>query len=305
LCATLLTGCQDPPASADSGAPDTSYPQWAFPGTTTVSLQGSQAAYSEVQMYDRTMAVDWYPESHPAMPDAVTGRPPTFACGFCHLPQGAGRSENAALAGLPYAYIVQQAQDMRAGLRKSPNPKFGPAMNMQTTIKQVSDADIQDAARYFSSLTFKKHLKIVESDTVPRFTADAFVWVIDTRGDRQPLGQRIIEGPDDFEGFERRDPNMTFTAYVPTGAIADGEYLAAGKGSRPACASCHGVGLKGGQIGPPIAGRLPTYIFRQLYAIKSGTRRGADAVARMKPIVDGLSQKDMVDLAAYVASLDP
>ena len=51
-------------------------------------------------------------------------------------------------------------------------------------------------------------------------------------------------------------------------------------------------------------GRFPTYLFRPLYAFQSGTREGAIATL-MKPIVAGLSRRDMIDLAAYVGSLSP
>jgi cytochrome c553 len=47
-----------------------------------------------------------------------------------------------------------------------------------------------------------------------------------------------------------------------------------------------------------------TPVFRQLYAIRIGTRNGPGA-AVMKPIVASLSQNEMIDLAAYVGSLEP
>lgn len=276
------------------------FPQWAFPGPKTESIAGSKVGYSMVQIFDRTGAVDWFPDSHPPMPAAVKGHPSVYACGFCHLPQGAGRSENAALAGLPAAYIVQQVADFNAGLRKTPDRKFGAAVNMETTAKNVPAQEVEEAANYFASLKYTKHLKIVESETVPAFSNNAFVYVFEKTGPRSPLGNRIIEGPDDFEHFEMRDPNMTFTAYVPVGSVARGAALA-GKSS---CEACHGPGLKGGPIGPPIAGRLPTGLFRQLYGFQIGTRNGANAAA-MKPITQNLSQNDMIDLAVYVASLEP
>src|SRR5271165_4707928 len=106
--AVIATACQEKasPTVASSSPPapmnddPTAFPQWAFPGPLVESVPGSTVKFSEVQMYDRTAAVDWFPDSHPAMPDVVKGRLPVYACGFCHLPQGAGRSENAALAGL-------------------------------------------------------------------------------------------------------------------------------------------------------------------------------------------------------------
>ena len=52
------------------------------------------------------------------------------------------------------------------------------------------------------------------------------------------------------------------------------------------------------------AGRSPSYIMRQLYDIQHGVRNGQWAEL-MKPVVAGLSEGDMVAIAAYTASLAP
>ena len=68
--------------------------------------------------------------------------------------------------------------------------------------------------------------------------------------EREPLGERIVEIPDNLEQFESRDPRSTFTAYVPVGSLAKGEALVTkgGPGKTVACAPCHGPDLKG--LGP-------------------------------------------------------
>ena len=93
---------------------------------------------------------------------------------------------------------------------------------------------------------------------------------------------------------------------MPAGSVAKGEALAktGGSGTTIACSLCHGPELKGVDLIPPIAGRSPTYIVRQLYEFKHGSRAGA-ASDLMKPTVEKLSQDDMIALAAYVGSLDP
>ncbi len=281
--------------------------RWAFPGPLNKSVPGSKVNYSDVQMYDRTGAVDWFPGSHPSMPAAVKGRLPVYACGFCHLPEGAGRPENAALAGMPYEYLKRQIDDMQSGARVAPDPHFGPAVNMHLTIthKELAKEDAYEAVKYYSGLKYAKHINLIEATEIPHARANAFVYVFDKSGAREPLGERIVEGPDDFERFESRDPNVTLTTYVPVGSIGRGAVLAKGNGgSRASCESCHGLGLKGGAVGPPIAGRPVTPTFRQLRAFEIGTRNGIGA-ALMKPIVGELSQKDMIDLAAYVGSLEP
>ena len=299
---------QDKPAAEPA-------PTWAFPGnqpaakppgTDLVALPGSSQKFTEIQIKDRTTAVDWFPNDHPAMPPAVKGgRGPAFACGFCHLPEGPGRTESADVAGMPAPYMFEQLKDMKSGARALMDPKYGPQANMIATAKLTSDADLEAAAKYFASMKFVYRMKVVESADAPAHRPNAFVYEFEKDGPREAVGDRIIEGPDNFEGFEKRDWHTTFTAYVPVGAIARGAALAKGDGAgRPSCEGCHGVGLKGGIVGPPIAGRYPTGIFRQLYAFKTGSRNGFGA-GFMKPMVANLSQKDMIDLAAYVATLKP
>ncbi len=291
-------------------------PLWAFPGSGEPSppshaarpehLPGSQRSFTEAQLVDRRTAVDWFPTAHPPMPPVVRGdRGPASACGFCHLPEGVGRPENAALAGMPFSYLSQQLRDMRSGARKLVDVRFTPGALMLQVIRQTSATDAEAAARYFSGLRYTKRVKVIEADRIPQPVAHGFVYVFERSRPKVSLGERIIEGPDDPERFEMRDPRTTYTAYVPVGSIVRGAALAKGNGSaRPPCALCHGPDLRGTSIGPPIAGRFPTYLFRQLYAVKSGTREGTTATL-MKPIVAGLSRQDMIDLAAYVGSLGP
>jgi cytochrome c553 len=77
-----------------------------------------------------------------------------------------------------------------------------------------------------------------------------------------------------------------------------------GGGKTTACAVCHGPELKGlGQV-PPIVGRSPMYIYRQLNDIKIGTRNG-EWVPLMKGVVEKLGDEDMVAIAAYLTSKAP
>lgn len=125
-------------------------------------------------------------------------------------------------------------------------------------------------------------------------------------GDKEPIGQRIIEVPEDLEQFEHRDPRSRFIAYVPIGSIQKGQALVAsgGGGKTVQCGVCHGPDLKGLGPIPGIAGRSPSYIVRQLYDFKHGARAGIGS-ALMKPTVEKLTVEDMVSLAAYAASLTP
>ena len=97
-----------------------------------------------------------------------------------------------------------------------------------------------------------------------------------------------------------------FVAYVPTGSVKKGEALATtgGSGKTLRCSICHGEGLKGLGNVPFLAGRSPSYLVRQLYDIKTGNRRG-EWSPLMQEAVAKLTTEDMVDLAAYAASLKP
>src|SRR5262249_4255968 len=147
------------------------------------------------------------------------------------------------------------------------------ANSMITIGKVISDADIKDAAEWFAKLKPTSWTKVVEAKTVPksyvgkgnmRFRAPA--------GGEEPIGNRIIEIPQDEERVIARDPHMGFIAYVPPGSIKKGEALVTtgGGGKTIQCTVCHGPDLKGLGDVPQIAGRSPVYIVRQLWDIKSG-----------------------------------
>ena len=91
-----------------------------------------------------------------------------------------------------------------------------------------------------------------------------------------------MEVPDDLLRFESRDPRSTFTAYVPIGSIAKGEALVVkgGSGKTIQCALCHGAYLTGLGPLPSIAGRSPSYMFRQLYDFQHGAPPKGGPVAR-------------------------
>ena len=63
----------------------------------------------------------------------------------------------------------------------------------------------------------------------------------------EPLGERIVEMPDDEDNYVNRDQRVTFTAYVPPGSVARGAALVKGEDAEraPACAACHGDNGKG------------------------------------------------------------
>lgn len=78
---------------------------------------------------------------------------------------------------------------------------------------------------------------------------------------------------------------------------------ASGKGKAASCEGCHGTnGVGIGPTFPNLAGQKAEYLLAQLMAFKSGERKGANSTI-MLPMVAGLSEQDMADLAAYFSSL--
>ena len=231
-------------------------------------------------------------------PSVAHGRPKQLrACGFCHLVNGQGRPENASLAGLPAAYIVQQMADFKNGDRKSAEPRMGPPNAMIQDAKAADDEDVRTAAAYFSSVPYKKWIRVVEAASVPK-TRVAGSMHVPTNDGVEPLGQRIIEVPEDLRRTELRDGSSGFVAYVPVGSVARGAELVKG------CGVCHGVDLKGLGPVPPLAGRSPSYTVRQLFDLQQGVRRGPWS-ALMRAAVERLTIDDMIAIAAYTSSREP
>lgn len=301
------------PAHAADGPPYWAYPVNP-PGFTPPpddgkprQVPGSSAAFTLTQIRDLFTAPDWHPEDHPPMPDSVAyGRKPRlFACGYCHMPHGLGRPENSSLAGLPADYIVQQVADFKNGTRRSSEPASLPVNFMIAAAKAATDAEVREAAEYFAALKLTPWIRVVETDTVPKTRVTGWMLAANEPHEMEPIGARIIEIPEDLERTELRDGRSPFIAYVPTGSIGRGRDLATtGAGRTTPCGACHGDTLRGLGPIPALAGRSPSYLFRQLYDMQHGVRNGA-WMDLMKPVVERLTQDDMIAIAAYAASLEP
>ena len=296
-------------------------PPWAYtvnppptPGTKPAPVDpaprqvpGSTVSLTVAQTRDAFNPPDWHPYGHPDMPEAVSHgrRPEMRACGFCHLVNGQGRPENASLSGLPAAYIIQQMADFKNGDRKSAEPKMGPPNAMIQDAKAAYDDEIKAAAAYFSSFPFKKWIRVIEAKAVPKSRIAGSMHV-PTNDGTEPLGQRIIEMPEDLARTELRDAASGFVAYVPPGSIKRGEALVktGGAGRTVACGTCHGIDLKGLGPVPPLAGRSPSYTVRQLFDLQQGVRKGPWS-ALMASAVTKLTIDDMIAIAAYTSSREP
>ncbi len=301
-------------ASADD------FPAWAYPVNPPANgapskddgphhVPDSAVTFTRKEISAITVQVpDWHPEEHPEMPAIVTkGRAPAvLACGYCHLPTGAGRPENTSIAGLSANYIVQQMHAFKNGDRPGSEPKRAPQINMVALAQGATEAEIAQAAAYFSTLKPASFVKVVEATTVPKTVVAGWTLTFAPSGGTEALDHRIIEMPEDFQRFENRDSRTPYVAYVPVGSVAKGrELVASGLGDKAMqCAVCHGADLHGLADVPRLTGRSPSYMFRQLYDLKNGTRKGGNAEL-MKPIAAKLNTDDMIAIAAYLATCQP
>jgi cytochrome c553 len=294
-------------------------PVWAYPVApkdyvppkddgTKRHVPGSSAGFTLTEIRDLFFALDWFPDAHPPMPQVVAlGRKPDFRpCGVCHRPEGVGGPENASLASLPEDYIVRQVEDYRSGARGTAVKARAHVFRMISGLKTLSDAEIKEAAGYYAALPLPRRIKVIEADTVPTSYVPNWYYTPKNDGQTEALGERILEMPDDEQAFVDRDSRVTFTAYVPPGSLARGAVLVAGASADriPTCAACHGQGLHGLGTIPPLAGRSPTMIFRQLYEFKTHIRNGAMA-GPMQANTASMTQPEMIAIAAYIGSLPP
>jgi cytochrome c553 len=223
---------------------------------------------------------DWHPDAHPPMPEVVAtgGGEGVLACGYCHLPNGQGKPENGPVAGQPVAYLVQQMED-----------------------------EALIGAEYFASMEFRPWIRVVETDSVPETRFAGWIHEVVEDGGMEPIGNRVVEIPEDLARTKLRDDASGFVAYVPRGSVARGEALVrtGGEDGRSVpCTTCHGDDLRGLGPMPALAGRSPSYMARQLYDLKAGNRNGAWSDL-MDASVANLTMRDVVDIVAYAASLTP
>jgi cytochrome c553 len=282
------------------------------------TLEGSRRSFSLRQVWDMYGPADWYPEDHPPMPDIVAhGRKEAGipACAGCHLPNGKGLMQNGGVAGLPADYTLRQLQDYKSGRRQSADTNKSNAFAMMAIARQLSDAEMAAAANYFSAVKPRPWIRVVESAVVPRFKASINGLFTKVSEETEPLGRRLIEMPEDtIKTAKLRSPRSGYVAYAPIGSLKRGEMLVRTgnamsgatiqEGRTVACGACHGNDLRGTSLGPPIAGRSPSYLARQLVDYKSGARAGEMAVTMM-PTVANLTEDDLIAIVAYVASLPP
>ena len=73
---------------------------------------------------------------------------------------------------------------------------------------------------------------------------------------------------------------------------------AAGKSKTAVCSACHGVDGNGAAPFPKLAGQGQKYLLKQLNNIQDDVRK----VASMAGLLDGMTEQDLADIAAYYSS---
>jgi len=90
---------------------------------------------------------------------------------------------------------------------------------------------------------------------------------------------------------------LTLTTFSLPSLAGD---VAAGKAKSAVCSACHGPeGIGMSPLWPNLAGQKEAYLVKQIKAFKSGERKDPT----MAPMVAGLTDADIDNLAAYYSSL--
>ena len=278
-------------------------------------VEGSSATYSWLEIRDGHNVIEWFPEDYPPMPNIMKLGPASLmsergrGCASCHLPTGKGRPENAPPGGQPVAYTMQQLQDMRNDLRYQSDPRDPNTPTMIALAKAMTEDEMRESAEYFAAIPYTKWIEVIEADMIPEMELEEGDMYIAVGGDRkEPLGNRIVETPrDEHQANFLRNTRAPgdWIAYVPVGSLAKGQDLVTtGAGKTVSCTVCHGTDLMGLGSMPGIAGRSPSYMMRQLWDMKMGTRKGPQT-ALMTPVIAKLTVDDMTAIVGYLASITP
>jgi len=248
---------------------------------------------------------DWFPKEHAPLPQIVGhGRAPhVIACTLCHLPNGNGHPESASISGLTADYIVAQMHAFRDGERTNIR---APAMIEMAL--DISEKELREAAQYFAHIprAQQKWVRVVETSRAPANHVGAGgARFFDKGAQTVPVTPDMIYEIAENDEVELRNDHVGFVDYVPMGSLAKGRTVAMGnRGQMRTCGSCHGDDYRGHEDAPRLAGRSAYYLIRQLADMRSGVRKGA-ALGKMKDIVGKLSDADILNVSAYMASKAP
>ena len=289
--------------------------EWAYPigpaglvqpaGTFTAEGADPAMKLTMKQINNSFGPPDWFPKEHAPLPQIVAhGREPHIpACMLCHLPNGNGHPESASVSGLSVPYIMAQMHAFRDGDRTNIR---APAMIEMAL--DINEKELREAAVYFSKIprSQQKWIRVVETSRAPASHVGAGgARFFDKGAETVPVPPDMIYEIAEGDGVELRNDHVGFVDYVPMGSLARGRTVAMGnKGAIRTCGSCHGNDYRGHDDAPRLAGRSAYYLIRQLADMRAGNRKG-EALGKMKEVVGKLSDADILNVAAYMASRAP
>jgi hypothetical protein len=142
---------------------------------------------------------------------------------LCHLPDGAGRPENAPISSVHPVYFLRQMQDFRNGLRKSADPRKANTNTMIGFVKATTPEEDRAAAEFFAEQPYPRRLMVVESKSAPKVRLQGGMHMAIPAGEAGGMesiaADEIVEVPDDNLRAEARDTRMGWTAYVAPGTL--------------------------------------------------------------------------------------
>lgn len=252
---------------------------------------------------------DWFPQSHPIPPAVVLvpGKDQAIPCAECHAVNGQGMVGIPDIAGLPVNYLLEQLAAFRSGARTSALPHYLGTGVMITTARAWSQTDLQAAVAYYASLPRRTPTRVVETEAAPSMRMERWGWTYrdPAGGPTHPLDGSVAEAPESVTRLFMGDLSTRQLVYVSHATLTLGRALIrSGEGGGQPCTACHGANLRGTAIAPPLAGRDPGYLARQLWDIRSGVRSGGN-VKLMQGPARGLTTHDITAVAGYLASLTP
>jgi cytochrome c553 len=202
--------------------------------------------------------------------------------------------------------MMEQMEEFKSGRRKSSEPGLASTTHMIEVAKAATPEETKAGVDYFAALKPMQWIRVVEAAEVPKTRVVSLMLIPADGGGVEPIGNRVVEMPENLEQTELRNPKSGFVAYVPPGSLKLGESLVktGGDGRTMACTMCHGQDLRGMGNIPSIAGRSPSQMARQIIDFQNGMRTGTSA-AMMKAPVAKLTESDIVAITGYLASLNP
>lgn len=271
---------------------------WAYPVDSPAASNADSAAPSK-PVNQALIAASY--TGLPRMPEVVAkGKP--VPCMQCHLANGGSHPESAAISGLTVNYIVDQVHAFRDGDRA--DVRTG---RMVQVAKAISESDLKQAAEYYAAIgpERQKWIKTIVSDYVPKgpapFGGGGFRYHAAEGGTEALPPGVVVEVAENDELVRARDQiDGGFLQYVRADDLKLGEDVA----RKGACGTCHGADYRGSGDVPRLAGQHSLYLIRQLKDMQTGARKDPNTKL-MKAVVANLSNRDMVAVAAYLASRSP